>query len=106
LGEKPPGTVLANTPGPGTTGNTVSVEPVSDSALNSGKPADAKPEGGTPTVKTGTSATDPGKGASDPPGKDKPQAQGATTKSESDNKTDVPLPKKKSKFHFLKKVIP
>jgi hypothetical protein len=106
LGEKSPGTVLASSPGPGTTGNTVSVEPVSDSALNSGKSADAKPESGTPPVKTGTSTTDPGKGVSDPPGKDKPQAEGATTKSEGDNKTDVPLPKKKSKFHFLKKVIP
>jgi outer membrane protein assembly factor BamD len=106
LGEKPPGTVLANTSGSGATGNSVSVEQVGDSALNTGKPVGANAAGGDTAAKTGTSATDPGKSAPDAQGKDKPQAQSGTTKPESDAATDVPPPKKKGKFHFLKRVIP
>ncbi len=132
LGGSSSGTVMAKTSTPSNTGNAIAVEQVGDNALNSGKTAEAKSENsgkpaeasseGTskpaetnsgspdPAVKTNSTPADPGKSASDATAKDKPSptqaASSKTDKADKSEPTDVPPPKKKGKFHFLKKVIP
>lgn len=97
LGEKP-GTVEAAKTAPEMGGNAISVEQVNDSSLKSDKPAETKPQG------TGVSP----KTAPDPQKKDKaPQAGSGSGKPESNSSPDTPIhAKKKSRFHFIKKIIP
>jgi len=52
LGANPNAVEVAKTPAPGTGGNTIAVEPVSDSSLNSAKAVEPKPQGQDPSAKS------------------------------------------------------
>ena len=96
LGEKPTTVEAAKTPAE-TGGNDISVEQVNDSSLKTDKPAETKPEGADASPKT----------APDVQAKDKaPQASTGSSKPDANTTPAEPVPAKKKRFHFIKRLIP
>jgi outer membrane protein assembly factor BamD len=103
VGQKPREPEVARTEGPTSPGNSIVVEPVSDSALNADKPAESKPEGSDPAAKAApdSPATDK---STEPPDSTGKQTQTVSNKPDSTSSSAVPA-KKKSRFHVLKKIV-
>jgi outer membrane protein assembly factor BamD len=95
---------------PPAAGAEIAVQPVPDTALSSGKPADPNSEGKTSAAPAGAPNQQPATSTStqDSVGHDPKAPTGSSSDSNSDKSSgDVPPPrKKKGKFHFLKKVVP
>ncbi len=97
---KPSGVEMAKSSAEGapqSPGNSIVAKPVTDASLSEGKPVDSKLAAGDPSGQNGNTPPDPNthgaKAQDDPKGN-------ATNTS-----PDVPIQKKKGKFHILKKVL-
>jgi len=104
LGPKPGEAVVAKTtvPAPTPGGNTIVAEPVGPEALNSGKPVETKPaaEEAKPAAQDST----PNTASASQDGAKKVQSQDSSAKTDNSTSPDKP-PKKRSRFHKLKKII-
>ena len=96
LGGKPGEAVVATTAPAAPAGNVVVAEPVSESALNSGKVEAAKPAAQDSAAPGAANTQENAKTA---------QTQDSSTKADNSSSPDSPPKGKKGRFHILKKIV-